>query len=132
MTPVASPSNVGGKIRKIEVRPHLLQLDAICIAALVSAGTGPLDSNGDGVPSLQWHPTKLHVAEQDHSVGAPILDRVGKHVAVHEGTVLLVRAELAQLSISVPQPENRLAGLRTGAKQLELKLRFQFAILGWG
>jgi hypothetical protein len=53
----------------------------------------------------------LYISEKDHAGGAPVLDRVGKDIDVHERTPGLARSELAQLVVGMAESESSLAGI---------------------
>ena len=70
-------------------------------------------------------PADLHVAVEHHARRAPIVDRVREHVAVHEQAVGLAGEDRAPLTVRMAQPERGLAGVGTGAEQVELELEIE-------
>src|SRR5258705_13924257 len=89
------------------------QLDAIRSLTQVSTRAWTLRGNGYGVPSLKWHPTKLHIAEPGNSVRSPILVSVREYIGIHEGAPVLAAAELSHLAVCMSEPEGGLSGVNT-------------------
>src|SRR5215470_3995441 len=100
VTPVASEANVAGEVGQVKLRSDALQLDAIRKDTLIATRARTFECKRYGVAALQRHPAKLQVAEEHHAVWSPILERVWKHIDIHERTPRLTGAELAQLAVS--------------------------------
>src|SRR5205085_12373813 len=71
---------------------------------------------------IEESPADLRVAQPDHPGRAPIFDRVGPDVAIHEQGVGLAGQERAPARVDMPYMEGRLAFVRAGAEQVELEL----------
>ena len=74
---------------------------------------------------FEKNPAQLHVAEEHHAGRAPILDRVGEDVAVHEQAVGLACEHRAPLAIKVAEADGGLAGIDADAEEVELELERQ-------
>src|SRR5258705_10401852 len=113
MTPVSIEPHVRRQVWDREMWSNALQLDAIRSLAQISTRAWTLRGNGYEVPSLEWHPTKLHIAEPGNSVWSPILVSVREHIGIHEGAPVLAAAELSQLAVCMTEPEGGLSGVNT-------------------
>src|SRR5262245_13697242 len=120
--PIAIEAHVPREVWEVEPWSDALQLDSILKYTLIAACARPFDRDCHRVLSFERHPAKLHIAEENHSVWTPVLDRVGKHIDIHERTPILSRSEMAELTIGVSQPECGLSRIDAGAVQLELEL----------
>ena len=96
----------------------------------VRAGARALERDGHARVALDRHVAQLHVPEERHAVRAPIFQRVGEHVDIHERAPVLAGAPLAELAVRVPQPDRGLAGIHTDAEHFPFELREQVAHLG--
>src|SRR5215831_17900045 len=72
---------------------------------------------------VERHPARLDVAEEDHPVRPPVLERVREDVGIHERAPGLSRSELPDLTPGVAQAERRLPGVYARAEELELEDR---------
>src|SRR6476661_9962043 len=107
-----------------------MELNAACIHSLICTRAGSLGRKGQAAVALDRHPAELHIAEEDHSVGSPILNRVGKHIDIHEWAPGLAGSKLTQFSIGLTKTKGRLTRIHTCTKQFELKPCLQIAQRG--
>src|SRR5262249_40478156 len=95
----------------------------------VLAGSRPLESNREiVVVRHDRHISNLHVAEEQHAGRAPVLERVGKDIGVHEWAPGLSRAKVTELSIRMSEAKRRLACVYADAEQFPFECDFQFAL----
>src|SRR5258708_5591764 len=92
------------EVRHVELRCHIRYCNPISIDTTICTCSGTLRSQ----PYLQVipmnrHPPKLDVAEKHHPTRPPILQRVGEHIDVHEGTPTLASTDLSDLSPCMAQ-----------------------------
>ncbi len=130
VAPGAADAILGRQVGQREAAHDVLKFDAIGVVALVGAGARALDRDGHARVALDRHPAELDVAEEHHARRAPVLERVGEHVDVHERAPRLPGAEVAQLAVGVAQAERGLPGVDAGAEELELERGLQLAHVG--
>ncbi len=108
----------GRQIGQREMRLHVARLDHVVPVAVVTAGAGALEGDGHVVVLVhQRHPAHLHVAEERHPTGTPVLQRVREDVDVHERAPVLAGTEVAPLQVGMAQTDGGLTGITTDTEE---------------
>src|SRR5215467_5170068 len=110
-------ANLPREVGQIELGFYALQLDPVSIDSLIGASAGSLGCENQAQAIISdWHPADLHIAEEDHAVRSPVLDRVGEDVYVHERAPGLPSPDRPKFAVRMPQTEGRLPGVHAGAE----------------
>jgi hypothetical protein len=125
VSPVAAIAILCRQVGKFLVVLHLEAFQAGNQAQIprvdIVARTLDRDREMAGVRFVR-RPADLDVPVEHHARRAPVVDRVRKHVAVHEQAVGLAGKECAPFTVRVTQPECRLARVDARAEQVKLEL----------
>jgi len=123
---------VAGDIGHREAGLYTLKLNAVRVDALV--GTGPRALHGNHDIRVALRPrckAELNVSVPYNTVWAPVFELIRKYIGIHERAPVLTSAESPQFAPCMTQPESRLSGIHSGAEELELKDRLEFAHARW-
>src|SRR5262252_8816751 len=106
VSPRLAASIVSRDVRRRKAAFHVLQFDTIAQQSSVSARAGVFYGHG-GIrfAVLVELPEDLRVAEEQHAVGAPVIEDIREDIDVHELAVRLSGADLLPLSVRMTKPD---------------------------
>ena len=117
---VATPLERRREIGHRKAGDDVGQLDPVGVASLVTAGTRALERELQHVVALDRRPAELHVPEEHHAVGTPVIQLVREDVQVHERALGLSHQELAQLDVGMAQSQRSLPGVNAHPEEIEV------------
>ena len=130
VAPLVSRAVLGRQVGQRKLRRDAVEFDATGVFPLVGARAGLLERDVQERLALDRRVAHLDVTEEDHPVRAPIFQRVGEDVDIHERAVVLARPDLAQLAPGLPEPDRGLPGVGPDAEHVELEDGVQLAGAG--